>query len=210
MGAINFAKEFSDSFRKMASDAIKEERQRARIAANEKRAAELKRLRHVLMVNRVFRCLALPSVKRDLLAGANGAPLVSEPEMAALTELAASVRLSGDDDDDVDVVGDDFSSTSSWDAAAECLQALLDGGSKKTQSGLGYGAVKSVLDNIVESGYCEKVKVTAVVDASTITTPPPPTANDESDEASESVSSSSQREDNNLKGEFNKESSEEG
>ena len=65
----------------MASDAIREERQRARAAAQEKRAGELKRLRQVLLVSRVFRVLSQPGVKRDLLAGANGAPLVSESEL---------------------------------------------------------------------------------------------------------------------------------
>ena len=197
VGAIDFAKEFSDSFRKMASDAIKEERQRAKAAAQERRVSELKRLRHVLRVNRVFRVLTQSSVKRDLLAGANGAPLLSESELEALTEVAATVRLGGGDDDDE---GDD--SEDSWDVAAECFQALLEGsGGRKTGFGLSYGAVREVLDKIVESGYCEGVKV-VVVDASTTTIP----LVDSSEERSESGGPSQVEE----KGEFSKESSEEG
>ena len=197
VGAIDFAKEFSDSFRKMASDAIKEERQRAKAAAQERRVSELKRLRHVLRLNRVFRVLSQPSVKRDLLAGSNGAPLVTESELEALAEVGSAMRLSGSGEEEDEGVD-------SWDAAAESLQALLEAGGgagRKTTSGLGYGAVKEVLDRIVESGYCDGVRV-VVVDASTTTTTAALSI-----EASEETSGEGQAGDG---GEFAKESSVEG
>ena len=203
----------------MASDAIKEERQRAKAAAQEKRVSDLARLRRLLAVHRVFRVLsASDAAARDLLAGENRAPLVSPSELEALKEVGATVRLNGGDDDPLDDPLDDIAAWASWDAAAENLQALLDGGggsgagSRKTRSGLSFAAVKDVLDKIVESGYCDRVKIVAVVadavDASTTTTTTTATtsSNDSLEERSESARSHA--EDN--KGEFVKDSSEEG
>ena len=180
----------------MASDAIKEERLRAKAAAQEKRVSDLMRLRRVLAVHRVFRVLSQSDATRDLLTGANEAPLISESELEALKEVGATVRLHG---------GDDPDDPASWDVAAENLQALLDGvgSGRKTHSGLGLGAVKEVLDKIVESGYCERVKIVVAVDASTTTATT--SSNDSLEERSESGRSHAED-----KGEFVKDSSEEG
>ena len=145
----------------MASDAIREERQRAKVAAQEKRASDLQRLRHVLRIYQVFRVLSHPDVKRDLLTGSNGAPLVSEPELEALKEVGVTLRLHGSPEA--------LSVAESWDNAAECLLAVLESGSgRKTESGLSCAELNRVLDRIVESGYCESVNLVGV-DASTIT-----------------------------------------
>lgn len=174
VGAIDFAKEFADSFRKMASDAIREERQRAKAAALEKRASDLKRLRHVLRLYHVFRVSSHPDVKRDFLAGSNGAPLLSESELEALKEVGVWLRLRQSPEASLEA--------ESWDDAAECLHSVLESGSgKKTESGLSFADVNQVLEKVVESGYCESVSLVGV-DASTITTTKEP-----SEERSEKV-----------------------
>lgn len=144
---LEFARELQKSFIVLAQDiqkAVKKTARREQLLRDE---AEQKRLKTILELQFLLDRLGEDSVRQELRQGVGGSPLLTEADLTAVDEF---YKLVGPDRDRNVRLADQYEEASAhlWD--------LLEG-REKAVVGTTYKALKETLDQVLLSGYFDRV-----------------------------------------------------
>jgi len=147
IGTLEFARELSGQFSKLAVDEAKDKKKMMKKEQQERAKGELIKVNYVLAVREILSALLEEGVLEDLESGSNGAPKLSADQLAQLQQFQ---ELSTPNRDDI--------SKGSFDkqvaASAEHLVNLAE---KKVRPVVGttYQDLAALVDMIRECGYIE-------------------------------------------------------
>jgi len=147
IGTLEFARELSGQFTKLALDEAKDKKKMMKKEQQERAKVELIKVNYVLSVREVLSALLEEGVLEDLEGGNNGAPKLSADQLSQLQqfqELATPNR-------------EDLSKGSFDKQVAASAEHLVNLAEKKTRAVVGttYQEVAQLIDMIRESGYIE-------------------------------------------------------
>merc|ERR1719431_1220420 len=147
IGTLEFARELSGQFTKLALDEAKDKKKMMKKEQQERAKVELIKVNYVLSVREVLSALLEDGVLEDLEGGNNGAPKLSADQLSQLQqfqELATPNR-------------EDLSKGSFDKQVAASAEHLVNLAEKKTRAVVGttYQEVAQLIDMIRESGYIE-------------------------------------------------------
>merc|ERR1712013_461363 len=147
IGTLEFARELSGQFTKLALDEAKDKKKMMKKEQQERAKVELIKVNYVLSVREVLSALLEEGVLEDLEGGNNGAPKLSADQLSQLQqfqELATPNR-------------EDLSKGSFDKQVAASAEHLVNLAEKKTRAVVGttYQELAQLIDMIRESGYVE-------------------------------------------------------
>merc|ERR1719449_237180 len=147
IGTLEFARELSGQFTKLALDEAKDKKKLMKKEQQERAKVELIKVNYVLSVREVLSALLEEGVLEDLEGGTNGAPKLSADQISQLQqfqELATPNR-------------EDLSKGSFDKQVAASAEHLVNLAEKKTRAVVGttYQELAQLIDMIRESGYVE-------------------------------------------------------
>jgi len=147
IGTLEFARELSGQFTKLALDEAKDKKKLMKKEQQERAKVELIKVNYVLSVREVLSALLEEGVLEDLEGGTNGAPKLSADQISQLQqfqELATPNR-------------EDLSKGSFDKQVAASAEHLVNLAEKKTRAVVGttYQELAQLIDMIRECGYIE-------------------------------------------------------
>ncbi|XP_034541329.1 caprin-1b isoform X2 [Notolabrus celidotus] len=144
---LEFARELHKTFIAMGQDIQKVVKKSARREQLQREEAEQRRLRTVLELQFLLDRLGDETVRQDLKQGVGGSPLLTDADLTAFDEF---YKLVGPDRDQNIRLADQYEDASVhlWD--------LMEG-KEKAVVGTTYKALKETLDQVVLSGYFDRV-----------------------------------------------------
>nr|XP_046249373.1 caprin-1b isoform X2 [Scatophagus argus] len=147
MNNLEFARELQKTFIALGQDIQKVVKKSARREQLQREEAEQRRLKTVLELQFLLDRLGDDTVRQDLKQGVGGSPLLTDADLAAFDEL---YKLVGPDrDQNVRLV-------EQYEEASMHLWDLLEG-KDKAVVGTTYKALKETLDQVLLSGYFDRV-----------------------------------------------------
>uniref|UniRef100_UPI0037E953C0 caprin-1b isoform X2 n=1 Tax=Semicossyphus pulcher TaxID=241346 RepID=UPI0037E953C0 len=147
MNNLEFARELHKTFIAMGQDIQKVVKKSARREQLQREEAEQRRLKTVLELQFLLDRLGEETVRQDLKQGVSGSPLLTDADLTAFDEL---YKLVGPDRDQNVRLADQY------DEASVHLWDLLEG-KEKAVVGTTYKALKETLDQVLLSGYFDRV-----------------------------------------------------
>jgi len=147
IGTLEFARELSGQFNKLAIDEAKDKKKMMKKEQQERARVELVKVTYVLSVREVLSALLEEGVLEDLEAGSNGAPKLSNDQLSQLQqfqELATPNR-------------EDLAKGSFEKQVAASAEHLVNLAEKKTRAVVGttYQELADLINLIRECGYIE-------------------------------------------------------
>lgn len=144
---LEFARELHKTFIQLAQDIQKAVKKTARREQLQREEAEQRRLKTVLELQFLLDRLGDDTVRQDLKQGVGGSPLLTDADLTALDEF---YKLVGPDRDQSVRLVDQY------EEASVHLWDLLEGRDKAVV-GTTYKALKETLDQVLLSGYFDRV-----------------------------------------------------
>uniref|UniRef100_A0A667WM37 Cell cycle associated protein 1b n=1 Tax=Myripristis murdjan TaxID=586833 RepID=A0A667WM37_9TELE len=144
---LEFARELQKSFLVLGQDIQKAVKKTARREQLQREEAEQKRLKTVLELQFLLDRLGDDTVRQELRQGVGGSPLLTDADLTALDEF---YKLVGPDRDQNIRLADQY------EEASVHLWDLLEG-KDKAVVGTTYKALKETLDQVLQSGYFDRV-----------------------------------------------------
>uniref|UniRef100_A0A3B4WUH7 Cell cycle associated protein 1b n=1 Tax=Seriola lalandi dorsalis TaxID=1841481 RepID=A0A3B4WUH7_SERLL len=147
MNNLEFARELQKTFIALGQDIQKVVKKSARREQLQRDEAEQRRLKTILELQFLLDRLGDDTVRQDLKQGVGGSPLLTDADLAAFDEF---YKLVGPDRDQ------NIRLTDQYEEASVHLWDLLEG-KDKTVVGTTYKALKETLDQVLLSGYFDRV-----------------------------------------------------
>uniref|UniRef100_UPI003AAFC6D7 caprin-1b isoform X2 n=1 Tax=Centroberyx gerrardi TaxID=166262 RepID=UPI003AAFC6D7 len=147
MNNLEFSRELQKSFLALGQDIQKAVKKTARREQLQREEAEQKRLKTVLELQFLLDRLGDDTVRQELRQGVGGSPLLTDADLTALDEF---YKLVGPDRDQNIRLADQY------EEASVHLWDLLEGRDKAVV-GTTYKALKETLDQVLLSGYFDRV-----------------------------------------------------
>ncbi|XP_010755558.3 caprin-1b isoform X1 [Larimichthys crocea] len=147
MNNLEFARELHKTFIAMGQDMQKVVKKSARREQLQREEAEQRRLKTILELQFLLDRLGDETVRQDLKQGVSGSPLLTDADLAAFDEF---YKLVGPDRDQNIRLADQY------EEASVHLWDLLEG-KDKAVVGTTYKALKETLDQVLLSGYFDRV-----------------------------------------------------
>ncbi|XP_017261290.1 caprin-1b isoform X3 [Kryptolebias marmoratus] len=147
MNNLEFARELQKTFISLGQDIQKVVKKSARREQLQREEAEQKKLKTVLELQFILDRLGEDTVRQDLKQGVGGSPLLTDVDLAAFDEF---YKLVGPDRDQ------NVRLTDQYEEASVHLWELLEG-KDKAVVGTTYKALKETLDQVLLSGYFDRI-----------------------------------------------------
>jgi len=151
---LEFARDLCKQFNGIAVDAAKQLKKQARKEALEKNQQDLAKMKEILMVQDVLHSMGQENVRKDFIAGQNGAALLGEEDLKYLDDFYIEVSPKHGGEDGVPSFEEQVQ------RSAEHLLSIVEGKSKEIV-GTTYAKLKELCAAISTSGYFDRtVEVT--------------------------------------------------
>ncbi|KAM4734094.1 LOW QUALITY PROTEIN: caprin-1b [Anableps anableps] len=147
MNNLEFARELHKTFITLGQDIQKVVKKSARREQLQREEAEQRRLKNVLELQFVLDRLGNEAVRQDLKQGVGGSPLLTDGDLATFDEF---YKLVGPERDQNVRLADQY------EEASVHLWDLLEG-KDKAVVGTTYKALKEILDQVLLSGYFDRI-----------------------------------------------------
>lgn len=147
---LEFARDLCKQFNGIAVDAAKQLKKQARKEALEKNQQDLAKVKEILVVQDVLQSMGQESVRKDFLAGRNGAALLGEEDLKYLDDLYSEVSPKHGGEDGVPPFEEQVHHS------AEHLLSIVEGKSKEIV-GTTCAKLKELCATISNCGYFDRV-----------------------------------------------------
>ncbi|XP_036391239.1 caprin-1b isoform X1 [Megalops cyprinoides] len=143
---LEFARELQKSFLALGQDIQKTVKKAARREQLQREEAEQKRLKMVLELQFLLERLGEDSVRQELKHGVSGSPLLTDADLAVLSDFYKLVMPERDQN---------VRLAEQYEQVSQHFLELLEG-KDKAVAGTTYKALKEMLDKVLQSGYFDK------------------------------------------------------